>query len=220
MWFGQYATCIQTKMPEASALQGLTHNSIDSSIVAREQYRNYIRTQQPGSWAAYTQVNSATKISASDVHNLHLMCDVLTSYAGQYRLTNMGLDYLYIYTNNVELISTIKQLPYITNCKLTQISRVTGKPGTVRLKKSFYQYRSYFRTTRCTEQQLHSLSNFLNAQTNVSMCKSLIDRFNRNSPFIKEYYFFDHNDQQIPFMLNLIIPRIVSKTLTIVTDDK
>lgn len=215
LWFGKYNECVEFVLTEAGALRKLDHKSIDHSIQVRRTW-GQVRppTQHGGSWA-----NQLTypKITDTDIANLHHFCDFLVNDTRDRRLV-INYKTVCVYTSDPTLIDDILDLNYVVRPRVRKIELV-GEAGSVRLSQSDYKFRSYFRYARLDIGQATNIKNFLSAQTEIRLSPSLKNwcLHQRTWKICSDYFFIDHNEQGTLSMLGLITPRLIRKTVPIVT---
>jgi hypothetical protein len=122
----------------------------------------------------------------------------------------------WVYTNSVELINKLKPMRMLTGKKYTEA--VIDRPkNTILLKNPRHQFRSYFKITKITSQQKHTLINFLtNQQSSIRISPALGEwipsRFHRT----QDYFFVDHDEMSWLTMLALVHPGLIRKTQQII----
>jgi hypothetical protein len=214
LWFGKYNKCVEFVLNEAGALRKLNHKSIDHTIEVRRAWGQVRQpTQHGGSWA-----NQVTypKITATDVANLHHFCDFLLNDTRDKRLV-ITHNTICVYTSDSTLIDAVLDLHYVVRPQLRKIELV-GQAGSVRLSQSDYKFRSYFRYARLNVGQATNIKNFLSAQTEIRLSPSLKHWCLVGTwKMCSDYFFIDHNDSGTLSMLGLIAPRLIRKTMPIVT---
>jgi hypothetical protein len=193
-------------MLEMSALRELDHTAIDKTL-------NSITLQrQPnfgGSWRhtrAITDENRA---------NCHALCDWLLTQQN-YKLV-ISQDCGYFYSNDLATVRIMEQLSYLhpLRIKQAQISRLRG---TLLIRNSTHEFRTYLKPGRVSDQEKLSLKNFLQNQDNIRLGPSLIDFFQRSNKYhyINDNFFIDHDGLGILTMLSLVRSNCVKKTLMLI----
>ena len=221
-WYGEYLTSVRFYLHEAGCLRPGDHAGVDRRIKMRREWGRRQRTT-PGSWWAMSW--EPITITDQDAANLHHMLDFLDQHRGHHQVM-IAQDWLYVYTNDPGMIDEICDLPYVNSSgKIIRITHcdLRGDPGSVYLRDSRHQYRTYLRGRKLEGRTARSLREYLHAQDSIRMSPSLREwgRFwqaDQDYCFVYSHYFFDHSDTRITQMLGLISPNIVRKTQAIVTD--
>jgi hypothetical protein len=121
----------------------------------------------------------------------------------------------YIYSNDLDLIQQICDLPYIEDVQVRR-AQVTLPPDTIVLAQSPHRLRTYMQAQRVTPQQKQQLAQYLNSQPwRIGPGFRKILHPEHLWHYIREYYFVDHDDERDLAFLNMIVPGIVGKTLPI-----
>jgi hypothetical protein len=188
-------------MREGSCLRELSHQHIDRAI----RMRNIWRREQTK--------NLVTETMAA---NLHDMADILLATEIKYKLVVSG-DCIWLYTNDLDFVETISQLPYISFRHYYQ-SVVTKPKDCVSLRQPKHQFRSYFRNIKLEYGQRTQLVNFLDAQrSHVRISPGLTDWMTQNKWHrTQDHYFVDYDHEAWLIMLALVNPKLIRKTLKIV----
>ena len=211
LYFDQYEYCLNFKLEELSALRELDHAHIDRELTHRSSWRQR-NPNFGGSWRG--RHNDITDQHRADCH---LLCDYLLSQQN-YKLVIYG-DWGYVYSSDLSMLRNMEQLSYLKPANMKHA--VTDIPrGSILIKSSQHEYRSYFRAGRVTAQQRESLRNFLANQQDTRTGPGLQRLLNNTQThhYINDNMFIDHNGQGIVMMLGLILPRAIRKTLTLVRD--
>jgi hypothetical protein len=121
----------------------------------------------------------------------------------------------YIYGNNLDFLTGLTDSDYIHSPEITEV--YLNRPrDTVMLKKSNYQYRTYFRDCNITPENRQYLHNWIRNQQDIRVSPGLQEWLTNNWRNLYSNYFFDHNDIRLTQMLGLILPRALKATKTIV----
>jgi len=194
-------------------MRGLDHKVIDSRLDQRIEWREIARQRwQSVLHGGSTGLNPITDQVRED---LHRVCDMLADKTCKLVVsTNFG----WVYTNDLTLIDQLRQVRCLTNKTYTQA--VVNRPrNTVRLKRSTYQYRSYFHSIKLSTVEKEIIKNFfINQQEHVRTSPSF-KHWLYESPYLRvqDYYFIDYTGDQWLTMLSLIRPGLIRKTQTIIT---
>jgi hypothetical protein len=211
LFFDQYEYCLNFKLEELSALRELDHAHIDRELTHRSSWRQR-NPNFGGSWRG--RRGDITDQHRTDCHSL---CDYLLAQQN-YKIVIYG-DWGYVYSSDLSMLRNMEQLSYLKPANMKHA--ITDIPrGSILIKSSQHEYRSYFRAGRVTAQQRESLRNFLANQQDIRTGPGLQRLLNNTQThhYINDNMFIDHNGQGIVMMLELILPRAIRKTLTLVRD--
>jgi hypothetical protein len=162
---------------------------------------------------ALTRLNN--EITDEVEQNLYDFADILRNSGVDFKLVisaNCG----WVYTNSLELISQLKPMRVLTGKKYSEA--VIDRPkNTIRLKNPRHQFRSYFKLTKITSEQKHTLINFLNnQQSSIRISPALGEWITSAFHRTQDYFFVDHNEMSWLTMLALVHPGIIRKTQQII----
>lgn len=216
-FYDRFDYCLGFYLDEASCLRTLDHASIDDTMERRKQWREIAQQR----WANGRQHHSVIlgrrwdNITDQTVKDLHTVADQLLKTQAEYKLV-VSVNQGYVYTNNLDLINQLNNLPELTYKTYTQ-AQVTRPKNTIQLKNAHHQFRSYFKILKFTEQQKDHLMDFLYNQRNHVRVSPALQRwidqpFNRS----QDYFFVDHDSESWLTMLNLVYPGLVRKTVCII----
>jgi hypothetical protein len=196
-------------MVEMSALRELDHASIDNVLNHRSQYRipNF-----GGSWRSQGRI-----INDQIRKNCHDLCDVLLSQK-DYKLT-ISVDWGYFYTNDLSDIRRLEQLSFVTPLQLKQ-ALLDHPRGTLVIRNSKHELRSYFKAGRITDQEKNNLHNFLSNQSDIRLSPALKDFFRRSNTYhyVNDNFFIDHDGTGLLTMLGLVRHQCIRKTVKLLRD--
>jgi hypothetical protein len=153
----------------------------------------------------------------SQLENLVTISRLLKTSSEPYKHIS-SYDQIYIYTNDVALLETIAQSPAVTDAKYSQA--VVDLPSdVVVLKRSKYQYRTYFKSKLISTESSTRVSNFLLDRTDCYRFTPGLKHMlqTRKQMYFREYYFVDHNGPGDMLMLAMVCPGVVRKTMPIQT---
>lgn len=140
----------------------------------------------------------------------------------------------YVYANQLTVLQQLTTLSGLSDFSPVRQIKVDRAKNSVALKKSDYQYRSFFTTRKLTSDGRDQLVNWLQAQTDIRLSPGLTNwcgppelqsgyLFNHARQFghlfelfTERYHFIDHNDISLLTMLSLLQPGIIRKTINIV----
>ena len=223
-FFDQYQYCVTIKVTGISSLRGFDKittplerdRSIRRHLSYRERFVNY-----GGNWRS-----PATVINPSQGDYLCELVEYLYHHREHIKVT-VSTNWGYVYSNDLDLITHITKLPYVTTVVLKE-AVVTRPRNTVVVPNSEHKSRTYFKEKWLDNDTRKSLHNFLSNQTDVRICPSLQRKLASEKEyfttrqmvppgfFLRRYHFIDHTTQAIPVMLNLIVPGITRQTVQVI----
>ena len=218
MFYDRFQYCISFNLAEISCLrdQELDCTRISRMLDRRRQWQEAAQQR----WATLGQKhNTLTRLHneiTEDVEqNLYDFADILRNSGVDFKLVisaNCG----WVYTNSLELISQLKPMRMLTGKKYSEA--VIDRPkNTIQLKNPRHQFRSYFKITKITNQQKHTLINFLNnQQSSIRISPALGEWITSAFHRTQDYFFVDHDEMSWLTMLALVHPGIIRKTQQII----
>jgi hypothetical protein len=218
LFYDQYQYCIGFQLDELSCMRILDHAHINDMIERRKQWQEIAQQR----WVNGRQKHGITmsrrfkNITDKTLADLHALAEVLLTTSTDFKLV-VSMHQGYVYTNNMNLIDQLDDLPELTHKTYTQ-AKICRPKNTIKLKNSQYAYRSYLKTVKLSQQQKDQLMDFLYAQRDhVRVSRALqtwIDQpFNRT----QDYFFIDHASESWLTMLGLVQPGIIRKTMHIIS---
>jgi hypothetical protein len=218
LFYSRFQYCLGFNLDEATCLRELDHAKIDDLIHRRKQWQEVAQQRWINGRQNTTILSRRWKeITANTVTDLHSVADVLLTSTAEFKLV-VSVHQGYVYSNDLALLAKLDDMPELT-CKTRTQARVDRPENTIRLKKSNYNFRSYFRTRHLSAQEKQQLVNFLNTQqdfvrTSPAMNQWVQEPFSR----LQDYYFVDHDSQQWLTLISLVSPGLIRKTMQILTD--
>jgi len=220
-WFyDRFEYCMAFDLDEINSLRVLNHKEIDRTIHRRCQWREMAEQR----WAQHGSTPSMHRfwrpITDKTIQDLHALADVLLNTDHDFKLV-VGLHQGHIYSNDPALLQQLDGMPELAN-KTYSRAQIDRPKNTVRLQRSKYSLRSYFRYAKLTDEQKQRLTEFLNNQLDhVRLAPSLkswiCDAQFKSS---QDYFFVDYNNSSWITMLNLVHPGLIRKTMPIVVTTK
>lgn len=210
LFFDQYRYCLNFKLQELTVLRCSDHNRIDHCLNIRTEYGVNRSFNWGGSWRG-----SLREITPEVRANCHEFYDFIKSTTVQHKLTIYG-DWGYCYSNDINFLKSIADIFYIQPVKYSECV-VSRERGTVSVKNSKFDQRTYFKNIRLSEKEREYFTNFLNNQGKTIRLSPALDEWVKNSRyhFLNDYYFIDHTGESVLNMLSLVLPGSVRKTLKI-----
>lgn len=220
-WFyDRFELCVSFELTEATILRdGLNHAEIDQQVSRRKVWREAARIR----WKQFGGIPNrhgwrrrwTDDITDETVANLHDISNFLQSVTVPYKMV-ISMDQVWFYSNDPSVISQLTALPYLTNLNYTQA--VIERPkDTVKLQRSKYQYRSYFKAINMTLMQQDQLIDFLlNQKQHIRLSPGLAIWVEHPLRRTQDYFFVDHDNEQWVTMLSLVVPGLIRKTMHII----
>lgn len=204
LFYDQYRYGICVYITEASCLRAKTHRELLKMV----EYRNRARRQ-------YYSSPSRIVIEGDTLNDLVAAFEFLDQYRDRIKMM-VSFNMMYVYSNDPQLLENISQQDWATFRSAMQ-AEVNRPRDVVLLNNPRYQYRSYFKDRALNEHEASLLLNFLENRTDVF---SITPSFRINlqkwrRPFIPKHLFVEHNDPRDITMLNLVVPGLIRKTLTV-----
>lgn len=202
LWYGRYDRCLVLRLKEAWTLRYNDHASINKIIYNRRKWR--------------VSTGSGFNFSQEDQDNLHRALDWKLSNRDRVKIMVCS-DYLYVYAADDAVLDEISGIPGMKTDYLCQVE-LRGQPGTISLRQSLYQNRTYLRWTKSSPEQRTTLRALLRVQTDIKISPSFNEFLDSvKDSYVCDYYYIDHNDPGILYMLELAVPGIIRKTVPITT---
>jgi hypothetical protein len=222
LFYDRFQYCISFGLAEITCLrdQELDCARISRMLDRRKQWQEAAQQR----WATLGQKQNTHPTILTRLHNeiteeveqnLYDFADILRNSGVDFKLvisSNCG----WVYTNSVELIGQLKPMRMLTGKKYSKA--VIDRPkNTILLKNPQHQFRSYFKITKITSQQKHTLINFLtNQQSSIRISPALGEWITSAFHRTQDYFFVDHNEMSWLTMLALVHPGIIRKTQQII----
>ena len=225
LFFDRYQYVLSFKLASVCCLRNTLriHDDVAAGELIAQSFSNQQRyINQGGSW----RIKDPTRIGS--LEDLLDFSTKLKAHHDQVHLM-VSSNYGYVYTSDLSIVRQLQQLPYITNSSVREA--IVSRPrDSIELSESQYNNRSYFKDCWLSEKEKTAIANFLKNQTEVRVCPSLDKLINprrSDSRYInllkpdglrlQRHHFFDHNDDSITFMLELVSPGLIRKTARILT---
>lgn len=218
LFYGRFQYCLGFSLDEATCLRELDHANIDELIQRRKQWQEVTQQRWINGRQNTTILSRRWKeITEKTVADLHSVADVLLASAADFKLV-VSVHLGYVYTNDLALLAKLDCMPELT-CKTRTQAQIDRPQNTIRLKKSNYNFRSYFKTLHLSAQEKQQLVNFLKTQQNFIRTSPSMNQWIKE-PFtrLQDYYFVDHDSEQWLTLISLVYPGIIRKTMQILAD--
>ena len=219
LFYDRFRYCISFGLTEISCLrdQELDCSGIKHMLDRRKEWREVAQQR----WVTLGQkphiqpTRLWNDITDEVEQNLYDFANILRNSGVDLKLvvsSNCG----WVYTNSSELINKLKPMRMLTGKKYTEA--VIDRPkNTILLKNPRHQFRSYFKITKITSQQKHTLINFLtNQQSSIRISPALGEWIPSAFYRTQDYFFVDHDEMSWLTMLALVHPGLIRKTQQII----
>lgn len=212
LFFGKYRYSARFDLEELGIIRKLDVDIIDRLVnernIWRQQHQRLYSLTKEGMW----------KILPEATDKLKRMCKILAPHKDSIKFV-VSYDRGYVYTNDLELVKLICYTDFVGNFQAQEAMQVCPA-GTIALKEPKWTHRTYFKSRTVTDIQRDTLVNYLNSRENVRLSPGLTQWTTKPGSYwktwIQDYYFIDHNDDGEVLFLNMIVPRITGRTLTII----
>lgn len=205
LFFDKYRYSICVYLPGAHLLRDVANLNRDI-IETRIRFNNTIRYSQ-------------SFIDVKEEQTLFDLFDLLCEFKQTFKLM-CYYNWLYIYIQDyqdiVDFLSGKDKFPIISE------ANDIYEKNCVYLKNPAFSQRSYLQNHRLTDQELASLLNFFDTNSNDIRVNGRLNRSihgfdhrHKSHKFVSSSDFIDHNNSVIVLMLNIIVPNLVRKTLEI-----
>jgi len=206
LFYDQYHYCINFYLQEASCLRDIDHEHVDVILERRRLWREAGR-ERINRFAQYKPIDQQV------VANLHNLVDIFLQSQVQFK-TVTTVDQLWIYSNDLNFISRLYEIPFLEHKTLTK-ALIAHARDTISIKNPQHQYRTYFKNQAFSQDEKTKITNFLLNQTECRLGPGLGDWLANNWLRTQDHYFIDHNEHSLLTMLCLIKPGLLRKTKAI-----
>lgn len=219
LFYNKFQYCIGFYLAEVSCLKNLDHDYIDMILTRRVEWRDLHRQRQKSAGGKFPTINTRLawrdEITETTKQDLHHLTDRLLNSPDEFKLVT-SVNRAWVYTNSLNLLTELDQNSALKNKFFTQA--IINRPAdTIKLKKSPYQQRSYFKVIKMTAQQKDTLQQFfVSQQDQIRLSPALKNWFDDAYHRTQDYFFVDHRDNGWLVMLALVHGGLIRKTLTIV----
>jgi hypothetical protein len=215
LFYDQYQYGLKLRMKDFSCLREIRNADKDLAQVAeivikrQEQRANYSKFFTTG----YKSVAATKKL---DLENLLHFLELIWPVKDQLKLVFSG-DWGYVYSNDKQLLELFGSQVYIHVYYIKQA--VINRPkDTILLQSSPFQYRSFLQERQLSKDDKDRVLAYLQNQPDVKIGRGLKHwlKYETRWFWTRRYYYFDHNDEKIGLMLQLICPGIIRTTMPII----
>lgn len=149
-------------------------------------------------------------------HTLELkdLAEILHKNRSKIKLMISG-SWAYVYSDDLDFLERLSLLEYTNYPSLKKIT-VNRPKGTVLLKNSAHSLRTYFADIWLTANEKESIVAFLTSQADIRLSPALDRWCKNNTLWSQRNHFIDYSLASFPLSLQLINPRLIRKTMTII----
>jgi hypothetical protein len=219
LFYDRYRYSLSFRLNRCSTLRDLPDNIETAYQAIKDRLTWHARMYNPGgNWNP-----SRTSVAASEMVFDKLKEFVKCIHPNRAHLhLVVSVDWGYVYTNDIDILNQIASLTCIAPLQAREA--VVDRPrDTLILRESTYSNRSYFKERWISTETKNSLKNFLSVQENIKLGPSFknmlndADRPAKLRSLLARHHFFDHDGSKIPFMLELVAPGLIRRTVSVLT---
>jgi hypothetical protein len=218
LFYNRFEYAISFALDEVNCLRDLSHEEIDQTIARRIEWREIAQQRWNNGSSLFRKHNILGRrrkdITDKTVEDLHNLAEILLTSTADFKLV-VSVSQGHVYTNDLKLIDQLDQLGPLLHKSYSQ-ARVNRPLDTIQLKNPQHKFRSYFKTTKLTDNQKIHLTGFLSNQITVRMSPALNEWVNGSFNRTQDYFFVDHDEMSWLTMLGLVRPGLIRKTQQII----
>ena len=216
LFYSRFEWSIGFQIDEASCLRELDHGYIDDMIERRRVWREIAqqRWQKANNTFGNILGRRTREITDATVENLHDLAETLLTSTTDFKLV-VSANHAHVYANDQNLIDQLADLTYLKQKTYTR-AVITRPKNTISLANPRHAFRSYFKTTKITDEQKNHLTAFLNTQTEARTSPALNVWLKSAFHRTQDYFFVDHDQMSWLTMLSLVRPGLIRKTMQII----
>lgn len=218
LYFNRYRYAFSFALLRLSCIRNL--NDFDRSdfhiIIARRfSTRNY------WGWSPATKLKQSAQ--TDHIKKLVKLANFFYDHRGDLKLVIQSDFYAYqnglgyVYTNHLSVLQDLLDLD-IVHFRCCNEMSVTRNKNSIVKKSSEYAYRTYLREMMMETNHATVLKNFLNNRPDIDLSPTLrrwCSKEHQTYNYVRSYYYFDHNDKDLLFLLDIACPNTVRLTMDI-----
>lgn len=218
LYYDQYQWCVCFPHDGASLLRpaGSDLDSYLEIVIGRWNwrtaskfpgaYRHRVVANSGGSW----RVENNDAVSSERFSNIMKLAQLLWRRPDTKVITYYA--WVYVYCNDpVPILQDLRAVVQDITIKKAVINR---PKNTIIRRDPRHTIRSYLRSKRITDQQKNSLATLLRNQSDIKISRSMQDWFEMSGKSLywaHDYYWFDHDNQGLELMLEMIVPGLIGR---------
>jgi len=218
LFFNKYKYSISINEPRCSVLRGLFSNDVDTvpdTISKRLGWQPDIN--YGGSWAIPRPYLNDQLTLADREQRLCRLYSLIKNQAGDFKFSTTR-NWCYVYTNDITQVDKLVAQDF--NVKVVHEASIDRPFDSVH-GTGDYTRRTYFKERLISQEAKKSLAAYLTSQQGINLGPSFKSWLNsagvRHYNLVARHYYFDHNNDAISQMLELITPGLIRKTIQILT---
>ena len=215
MFFDQYQYGLRCQITHITAIRNYTGDFVSDSVQAQRMLDMMKRWNTHVNFVRYDRKGFISPRERDDI--LDFLAQLCTATAPL--RTAVSGNTVWVYSNDIDFLQSLADSDYNRRPELIKV-HLDRPRDTVMLKKSDYQFRTYFRDCNITAENRQYLENWIHNQQDIRLSPGLQEWRTNNWRNLYSNYFFDHNDIRLTQMLGLILPRAIKTTKTIVISTK
>lgn len=175
------------------------------------QYKHRVVANSGGSW----RVENNDTASSEQLNNIMKLAQLLWRRSDTKVITYYA--WVYVYCNDPTPI--LKDLQNVTQDVTVKKAVVNRPKNTIIRHDPQHTIRSYLRSKKITDQQKTSLATLLHNQSDITISRTLKDWLaltGKNQYWAYDYFWFDHDNQGLELMLEMIVPGVIGRSHQII----
>ena len=223
LFFDQFRYCVRIIVPDISCCKELKNQDLTLDQALTAVNRSFEKRRESRLRWGVTKLYADTdnKARKQRLDRLLSVAGFLYPYRSEIKMVFSG-DWGIFYTNSVDFVHAF----ILKNFSLSIDFReaVIDRPrNTVRLESSQFDHRSYLAEKSIDPAVKQNLKIYLMSQSDLRIGPGLKNWLNEQHYYSRwrknwtqRYFFIDHNDAGFTVMINLIVPGLIRKTISIV----
>lgn len=224
LYYDQYQWCVCFPHDGASILRPADGPDFDSYlelVIKRWNWRTASKFPGPhkhrviansgGSW----RVENNDTVSSQRLDSIIKLAKLLWRRSDTKVITYYA--WVYVYCNDP--VPILQDLQAVTQ-DITVKKAVVNRPkNTIIRRDPQHTIRSYLRSKKITDQQKTSLATLLRNQSDITISRTLKDWLalaGKNQYWAYDYFWFDHDNQGLELMLEMIVPGVIGRSHQII----
>lgn len=223
LFFDQYRYCVRIIVSDVSCVRELKNKDLDLDQARTAVNRSFEKRREARLRWGLIKHNADTnkKLREQRLAQLMSVTEFLYPYRSDIKMVFSG-DWGTFYSNDLDFVHAFISKDFSLDVEFREA--VIDRPrNTVRLESSQFDHRSYFAEKSIDPAVKQNLKKYLMAQSDLRIGPGLKTWLNEQHYYSRwrqnwsqRYFFIDHNDAGFPVMINLIVPGLIRKTISIV----
>lgn len=216
LYYDQYQYGLKLRMKSFSCLREIRKPRDNLSDMTKIIVKRFEQRALYSSRFLNASLRQDTVDNQCELNNLLDMTTFLWSIKHQVKPVFSG-DWGYLYSNDKRLLQQVVDKDYV--CVYYIKEAVVDRPrNTIVLKSSPYRSRTFLQERLLNAEDKDRIRTYLQNQPDIKIGRGLDYWLTHEKQWLwtRRYYYFDHNNEQIQLMLQLICPGIVRTTMPII----